>query len=130
MVKDCRVFLQHFLVQFDDCFLRVITCGFEDNGDPEFQNFLCMFYLQYNDAWILQSWRVCTKRLLTFAWMLCRDFNMENNGKLKSCFEEAWPPYGFTVFCKVTYCYVYRIYLSRCLPIVNLKTMSFSNRRN
>jgi hypothetical protein len=45
VVKDYCVFLPHFRVQFDDCFLRVITCGFEDDDgdddddddyDPEF----------------------------------------------------------------------------------------------
>ena len=55
--------------------------------------------------------------------MLCRDFNMENSSMSKRCFEETWPPYGFAVFYKVTYCYLFLIYLSRYLPIVNLKTM-------
>jgi hypothetical protein len=45
---------------------------------------------------------VCIKRLLTFVWMFCHDFDMEDTGKLKRCFEEAWPQYDFTVLCKVT----------------------------
>jgi hypothetical protein len=82
-----------------------------------------VFYLRYDDAWVMQAWCVYTKRLLTFAGCCVVTFNMEKSGKLKRCLEEAWPQYGFTVLCEVTYCYMYRVYLSRCLLVVDLKTM-------
>jgi hypothetical protein len=53
-------------------------------------------------AWVMQLWYVCMEHLLTFVW-ICHDSDMEDNGKLKKCFEEAWPQYGFTILCKVKY---------------------------